>query len=266
MIAVSHQEVPMTEPHARKKFVIMMIGRSGSSYLTALLNSHPLIEARGEKMSGLTEADRQIRWLRRILNEPLAEGIQAIGFKTKLKDVLDRDRFRDVLEDEAAKMIMLRRRNIVKSAVSWVNADRLYAETGEWNITGSGSGSRMPPAEIDSAQFAERLGQLERAGENLEEYCDAFDKPCLKLWYEELLTNRDDTLRRIYEHLGIPEFATASTLRKNTSDNLRDAIVNFDALRASYAGTKYLEMFDEVLDQASTSRDSRDGKYCEKTS
>jgi hypothetical protein len=34
---------------------------------------------------------------------------------------------------------------------------------------------------------------------------------------------------------------------KITSDNLREAVTNFDELRACYQGTFYENMFDEVL-------------------
>jgi hypothetical protein len=34
---------------------------------------------------------------------------------------------------------------------------------------------------------------------------------------------------------------------KNTSDDLREAILNFDELRDSYSGSRYAHQFDEVL-------------------
>ena len=36
-------------------------------------------------------------------------------------------------------------------------------------------------------------------------------------------------------------------VRKNTNDDLREAVSNFDELRSHYIGTPYEQMFDEVL-------------------
>jgi hypothetical protein len=62
-----------------------------------------------------------------------------------------------------------------------------------------------------------------------------------------MLINEDEFIRRVFEFMGVRYLAIKGKTLKNTQDNLRDAIVNFDELRRKYAGTPYEPMFDEVL-------------------
>jgi hypothetical protein len=51
----------------------------------------------------------------------------------------------------------------------------------------------------------------------------------------------------LFKFIGVrPQPLQGKTL-KNTQDDLREVVLNFDSLRAHYAGTAYASMFDEVL-------------------
>ena len=226
------------------KFVVVMTGRSGSSYLIDLLNSSHSIDARGEQFSGMRSAKRQLAWLKRVYRDPVAPEIGAIGFKTKVQDILDKDRFAELMREEEARVIVLRRKNIVKSVVSWFNAERLFAGTGEWNLGGERSSSS--PINVDSTLFAKRVSLMEQATMQLEEFCERLPAPRLYLHYEDLLTSLDTTLDAVFRFLDVPRTDTSCGIRKNTSDNLREAIANFDEIRTQFIGTRYEEMFDDV--------------------
>lgn len=236
----------MAEQRSIAKFVILMMGRSGSSYLTALLDSHPRILAKGEKLAGMKKPQKQRSWTERFFSEPPPSGVTAIGFKTKVKDIADKDAFAELLREQTVRILLLRRRNVVKMTISWLNAERLFQETGEWNLTKKED--PLPAPVIDPERFAHRLEQMEKATAALEQYGNGLGLPCHSLYYEDLLIDLDSALEKIFRFLDVESAPTQCELRKNTSDNLRDAIMNFDELRTRYVGTPYLEMFDEILD------------------
>jgi LPS sulfotransferase NodH len=139
----------------------------------------------------------------------------------------------------------MRRRNRVKAVVSRINARRLYEASGNWNLYKDAD--RMPPMEIDPDQFAEYLAEREAADDELQAYVDQLNLPTLKIVYEELLVDKQGVLDKIFAFLNIPSKPVQEKTLKNTSDDLRDAVLNFDQLRSQYAGTIYESMFDEVL-------------------
>jgi hypothetical protein len=71
--------------------------------------------------------------------------------------------------------------------------------------------------------------------------------PTLRLYYEDLLIDERTIFARVLSFLEVqPKPLQGGTL-KNTSDDLREAISNFDELRSHYLGTPYEQMLDEVL-------------------
>jgi hypothetical protein len=65
--------------------------------------------------------------------------------------------------------------------------------------------------------------------------------------YEDLLVNRDKVLSQVFDFLGVDPFPVQGKTLKNTSDDLKEVILNFEQLRSKYLGTKFESMFDEVL-------------------
>ena len=230
-------------------YVILFVERDGSTYLTSLLGAHPHIGAIYERFAVLHQkglgAAEQLDWLRDYYSPPLLGRIGAIGFKTKLVDVLDLDGFTQVLHDKQVKVIHMQRRNRVKAVVSRINARRLYEATGNWNLYQEQD--RRPPMQIDLAEFHQFMQEREEADDTLSAYVGGLQLPRLRVCYEELQTERDRVLREVFGFLGVPFQPVKGKTKKHTSDDLRDVVLNFDQLRADYAGTPYEAMFDEVL-------------------
>lgn len=230
-------------------YIILFIERDGSTYLTSLLNSHPDIEAIYERFAVLKQkeasSDEQLAWAREFYSPPLFSKTKARGFKTKLVDVLDLNRFTALLHEKEVRVIQMRRRNRVKAVISRINARRLYEATGNWNLYDKQD--QMPPMHVDPAQFAEFLREREEADQELQDYVDHLQLPVIKIVYEDLLTNKINTLAQIYAFLNLPVKPVQEKTLKNTSDNLRDVVLNFDELRAGFQGTPYFEQFSEVL-------------------
>lgn len=230
-------------------YVILFIERDGSTYLTSMLMEHPEIQAEYEKFAVLRQqgasGKEQLAWLEDFLTPPWLGKKAALGFKTKLVDVLEMDGFTRLLQKRHCHIIQMRRRNMVKAVVSRINARRLYEASGHWNLYKESD--RLPPLDIDPLQFDQYLEERRQADQALDDYAAGLGLPKIKVEYEDLLVNRDRAMNELFSFIKVrPQQLQGKTL-KNTQDDLREVVLNFDALRARYAGTAYELMFDEVL-------------------
>jgi hypothetical protein len=226
--------------------VLFFIGRTGSTYLTQALSSHPEIApgAEWEPLAG-KDSNQQLQAVRTLLTQPPYGYHPAVGFKTKLEVVENPEALTRLLRELGARIIVLHRRNSIKHVVSQLNSYRIHDVTGYWNLYKTED--RLPPATIDVAEFDRRLDQVEKEKRALESYAKNTDLPTLWLYYEDLLVDLRGTLDQIFSFLGVRFEPTQSKCYKNTSDDLREALSNFHELRSHYVGTPYEQMFDEVL-------------------
>jgi hypothetical protein len=65
----------------------------------------------------------------------------------------------------------------------------------------------------------------------------------LSLFYEEILSARDDTFARAQSFLGVEPQVLTVALTKQSPDDLRTILENYDELREAFAGTEYSEFF-----------------------
>jgi len=230
-------------------FVVLFVERAGSTYLITALKSHPDVLARTEKLDALRQegksAAEQLEWADSFLTPPLVGRHRAIGFKTKLVDVLDRDGFARVLAQRGCRIVQLQRRNAVKAVISTINARRQWQKSGNWNLLSEST--RLEPFLVDPDEFNRLLEEREALDADLDGYVQRLRRPTLQLYYEDLLQDEDGFVRRTLGFLNCNAKPQQGSTLKNTKDDLREAILNFDQLRTRYAGTRYEPMFDEVL-------------------
>ncbi len=236
-----------SDHQAITRYVILFQARSGSTYLTEVLDSHPNVYALGEKFADRKEkgAGLQIRAMRKFFDEVPEGDYAAMGFKTKLKDVADRERFADYLRNLHASVIFLGRRNLVKHVVSWFNSQRLFNATGDWNLYHEHD--RMSSFRIDPEEFGNWLRKFDEGRKVLEDFVMSLQLPTLCLYYEDLLLEREKSIELALSFLRVRPQPLAARTKKNTSDDLRDVVANFSELRSNYVATPYEAMFDEVL-------------------
>jgi LPS sulfotransferase NodH len=239
----------MSVPHDPvTTFVLFFQGRAGSTYLIEALDSHPAIVAEKEELSvewmKERSASAQLQWARKFLTPPFSEGCRAVGFKTKLKDVLDPEGLGQLLKDLNTRVILLRRRNLVKLAISFLNAERLHDATGDWNLYAAKD--RPPPVSLDPSVFRNYLTGVEEADRELVDYVRRLGLQTLCIYYEGLFGAQQATLVEVLSFLGVPIRPVEGRCLKNTSDDLRQAVLNLDELQSEYVGTPYEAMFDEV--------------------
>ena len=237
----------MSSPNA---FIIIFQGRCGSTYLVEALDSHPEIRCEFETLSALKKqnykSEHQLAWARNFLT-PDADCEVVRGFKTKIRDVIDPDGFADLIRDLDCKIIHLRRKNLVKLTVSSYNSVRLKKRTGDWNAYDESE--RLSRATFDPDLFESWLhNSAQRAAEE-KTWVKELAQPTLTLYYEDFLIDRESYFDRIFRFLGVRSIPVGGKAKKATSDDLRNALSNFDELVARYEGTEYEPMFYEVLVQ-----------------
>ena len=227
-------------------FVVTFQGRCGSTYLVEALNKHSQIHCWKEYFSTLKKrkanAEDQLRWLADFYSSPPV-ACSAVGFKTKLKDVMDLDGFARVLREHQSLIIHLQRRNTVKLTVSLLNAMRLNELTGDWNLYKASD--RPEKLRVNVERFDEYLKAAERKSEDEIAFVSSLGLPALNVYYEDLLSDETGTLQQITRFLGVDYEAVRGDALKVTSNELRDAVENFDELLGCYRGTSYEAMFVE---------------------
>lgn len=230
-------------------FVILFIERDGSTYMVSMLSEHPQINIVYERFAVLREQNKtavdQLAWANQFFTPPLVGRDKAVGFKTKLKDVLDLPAFTHLLQQKQVHIIHMQRRNVIKAVVSKINAKRLHDKTGAWNLYKESD--RLSTAVLDPSEFDTLVQERVGLDAELSDYVATLNLPILPVCYEDLLLNRAQIMGQIFDFLGVKPFAVQGKTKKNTQDDLRQVIQNYDDLRAQYAGTRYESMFDEVL-------------------
>lgn len=232
-------------------FVILFVERDGSTYMISLLQEHPAVEAGYEQFAVMKQKDQsaaeQLAWAETLWTPPLVGKKAALGFKTKLVDVLDMEGFRHLLHEKKVKIIYMYRRNRIKAVVSRINAKRLHEATGYWNLYNEAD--RRPPMTVDIAQFHHFVREREEADAELAAFVQQLQLPNMQIQYEELQQNKEVVMQRLFSFLHVPELTVQGRTKKHTSDDLREVVLNFDELQASFAGTPYFEMFAEVAER-----------------
>lgn len=236
-----------------RKFVVFLVARVGSTYLTTLLQSHPDVLAKSEELRDRESlgAQVQLNWTANFLRPPIVGTHAARGFNVKLVHLADPEGFGRLLQQQGCRIVHMYRRNRVKAVISRINGARLHARTGMWGLFDESN--RMPPLEVDLEEFERFLRHREKMDAQLEEYVNRLGLPLLNLSYEDLLVDQETALGCLFSFLEVRPMVLAGQTLKITSDDLRSAVVNFDALRANYVGTPYEPMFDEVLTPSESS-------------
>ena len=274
----------MHDPHAREhqhaytRFLILGEGRTGSNLLVQALQSHPevvcfrevfnwthrRIDYRVPAYEHLRTSDLELRRTDplRLLRERIfsdhGANVRAVGFKIHYGHALGYEGLEEALgNDTALRVIHLRRRNMLRTLVSF----KLAEQGGIW--------------EHDEHQnIRERLNRLVRAGRQAvalpgrrgtvtispaesqqffivhqlqaQRYDELFaDHPVLPLVYEEMVRDFPVAFHAITSFLTVSNMQPTLTLQRQNRKSLRETIRNYDELRAAFAGTPEEAFFDD---------------------
>ena len=228
-----------SSPAVGRPFVIVFPGRTGSSWLVSALAAHPAVEAQGEILvRQAPEAQR------RLVREALAPGrrVVARGFKTKMKDVADPDDLRAAIVEAHALIIHMRRADLLRLALSRINARRLHEATGRWNRT-----TDMPDSVAAPIMAEELEAALEACVEEVsrvEAFVGSVTGDVLDVRYVDILRAPEDVLASVQKAIGVEPRTVRSGVAKNTDEDLGGWLPDFDEWRRRFADTPFTAAFD----------------------
>lgn len=221
-------------------FVVLFEGRTGSTHLQRLLASHPDVRMQGEILIAPQDPFDQDEVARRAF-KPDGK-YRAVGFKTKVRDLLDPTAFADTLYEFDVRVIHMERRNLVKLALSSINGARLNEAHGRFYQTPKDE--PLEPIHVEPERLVRAIRQREGFQAAIRPYVDGLKLRKLHVDYEDLLADQGKVTDQVLGFLDLDVFPLTSAVQKTTPDNLRSAVLNYDELRAHFAGTEYEAMFD----------------------
>jgi LPS sulfotransferase NodH len=225
-----------------KKFVIFAQGRSGSTLLVDLLNSHPEVFSYGELLQ--QDVVTNVRSPRHFVEGLLTLSRRpACGFKVKVSQLSgaqghDPGQVLADFERNGWKLIHLKRSNILKHAISSIRAEK----TGLFhNVGGAGAGRPASAAiRIDVGELIENLKARQRQAAAERQALASL--PHLVVEYENDLVgaeNQQCALHRIFEYVGVHPHKVNTVFRKVTAERLEDGVSNFVELEEALRNTEY---------------------------
>ena len=259
----------MSEPAIR--FAVLGEARSGTTLLDTLINSHPDAVCCGEILNDVDIAEgRPIRWPHRLRpfadeldvdweelrgRDPVAfltaigelgdrAGCRAVGFKLLYGHAWERQFvFEWLASIQTFRWIHVVRRNHLRRFLSLCRAQRSGRWTKQAGASGATEPDRMAPIHMDWDEcvesFESRRGMEQFARDGLA------GSAVLDLEFETMTADVPATAARLLDFLGLPDRPLATSLRRQATDSLRDAIANYDELRARAVGTPWESFFDE---------------------
>jgi hypothetical protein len=225
------------------RFLILFPGRTGSSWLVSALQSHPDVRADGEILVK-QDAGSQRRMLEERYASPPDAGT-AIGFKTKLKDVADLEGLRRRIESTPLHLLLMRRADLIRLAISRITARRLHQHSGRWNLDDRTSAAPTRP--IEPPELLESIEHCLATVEELDRFVSGLPVPIRELEYADILTDPAQTLSVVQRFLGVSPQPLHSGVRKNTDQDLHLAVPNLSELLDRIADSRWsplLSRFD----------------------
>ena len=236
---------------AATRFLILFPGRTGSSWLVDGLSRHPSISIQGEVLVGESEVGQQ-KIFKRLLGA--AAGPRASGFKTKLKDVADPASLRRCVHENDVVVISMRRADLLRLALSRINARRLYEATGAWNIR---AGAKpLGDGEVSVEELSQALSDCRSDVQRLQEFVDSLGGHPHVIEYADIIASPESVLARVQEWLGVEVRPLLSSVVKNTNEDLTAAVSNFAQLREALSDGGWGPVFDvDPIREGSSSRE-----------
>jgi hypothetical protein len=225
-------------------FVILCLGRTGSTHLGSLLGSHPDIHCFGElftdRKTTLDEAfikspiDDPVEYVAQ-LTRPLTE--RAVGFKLPLNSIRAHPTAVRLLESDELRVVRLRRLNLLALFAS----RRLLATTRVSRSTRGDYGDTT--VTLDPKQC---LAVFRRSEEH-ERYLDglAEGNPVFDITYEDLALGRG--LDDLQSFLGVEPVTLQSRFKRLRSRPLSETIENWPEIEQALRGSPYERFLEDDL-------------------
>lgn len=222
------------------KFIIFSYQRTGSTLLVDLLNSHPRIECVGELLLNRMFFPSRFLKLRAKLSKEDVFGFKMLTPHFDYQGIADPERFTRNLFDSGYKIIKLKRKNVLRTAISLIYA----INSGKFHFQQSSIKRGAPKIFIEPQDLIDKIKWIEHNISVQEQVLT--DIPYLEVVYEDDLidaSNHKDTINRIADFLGVQHGPIHTKLVKYT-DDLSQIITNADEVKAFIHKTGYSNFLD----------------------
>lgn len=223
-----------------EKYVIISRSRTGSNLLISLLDSHPQIMAKGELFRRLEENSTEGIW-NDIFNKKQF-GVKFVGFKIFYYhpiDSEDKSVWNRLIEDKNIKVIHLVRENMLKTFVS----RKIAEKTDTWKAKSKKSVS-VQEKQV-TLDFDECVNEFERIKQ-----WEAWAREEFKghdfheLSYEDLVSNRESTMKDLFSFFGVKNKQVESKLKKQNAETLNQLILNYEEIKSELSRTQWSYLLD----------------------
>ena len=225
------------------RLCIFTSGRTGSELLVDLLDSHPRMRCEGEILRN-PQGDA-VRFVRGRVRVAAFRGNEAYGFKFitgqtwSLGRRMELRNFAEALSTDGFRHVRLRRRNLLRQALSQLRA----GQTRRFHVRTDVAASALP---IDPVQLIYTMCSMELNDMYLDRQLEGRDP--VELVYEDHLESeaaRGPALARLFELAGLDPLPPSTDLRKQTPASLTDAIANYDEVATALRATRYARYLDD---------------------
>jgi len=138
--------------------------------------------------------------------------------------------FLELAAEFEMRLIRLRRRDIVKQAISWLRGVRLSKERNQWFLNTNQQPLGAGPVSVDDLEAT--LHWLKRSRDDHAALFQTYPGPTFLVDYEDMLNDWERTQQRVLDFLGVRQWPLGSFYQKVTSDDLRQAVSNYDEIQA----------------------------------
>lgn len=236
----------VTKPsHKTQKFIILAQGRTGSSLLKEVLNSHPAIHCDDEVLNKAYNFGNGMIFFPKLFTKGLARKHpqEVYGCKIKPKHLKQQAHIRDekafILHfiQRGWRIIYLYRSNILHHALSNIVAEH----RGTYHLR-QGESTKVTSLKVDLNRLEAGMRSRKQQLEDEIEFLKAI--PHLELNYEkDLLHNPQIGADKVFAFLGLPPVTVHTNLIKVVNTKLEEFLENYDEVETALKGTifeKYL--------------------------
>ncbi|MDI7862099.1 hypothetical protein MRS76_09030 [Rhizobiaceae bacterium n13] len=253
-----------------RPIVLLFTGHVGSSWLTDLIGRHQEINHIGfEPIDALSKRNTDAhpwverlaqggdptlfpREIRRAFSSRYHAGAPYFIFKTRARVKHQPTLFYETIPSLNSYVILLRRRNKLKTAVSSYKRNTLKISHLD---NPKANADKRVAIHVDPAQIlaiAESYIRRETKTKRLfDRYKSDYGLDGMEVLYEDILhpPGLGELMRTLSAELGIPSFESESRFTKMTENDLQLAIANFDELANQVSGTSFEKfLFDDDYD------------------
>lgn len=242
-----------------KSFIIMFIGNSGSTALMSELSAHPQTEIREFEYikQEVNDSALALEKARTYFKETIAKGLTP-GYKMRPIHInRAREEWIEFVKEFDTRIIWNYRKNVIKSTLTEYVKFTLKDSS---NIGGMGknisqeerckigAGCRYT-IDVEKFHYMANVGIM--CNNEIASFTHIMDNGRRCVWelpYEDYLHHREATIEEMQRFLGFDIVPTQPSRYKGTSDNLCDAIENYDQLcERMYGCTIWQPMLEDQI-------------------